>query len=197
MEIVNLKDCVDLFWTRSRIDMPFYRKKLFFTLLIALLTGIFFIAATKAASACDDCDEPGTVDADDAYSRSLRAGRDPVEGFWGIYMDWNPDPESARSFRMAIVTNTYDIYPEADYVGVATCSLPGCDRGEIKLLLKKTGRKNEFEGTLLTQKGGAKGQGKALLVDADDGRPLSALDLRDLKYEDRVMAKWMLRIIGG
>jgi hypothetical protein len=174
---------------------PFYRRKLFFTLLLVLLTGFFFIAVTKAASACDECDEPGLVDAGDAYDRSLRPDRDPVEGFWGIYIDWNPDPESAKSFRMAIVTNTYGVYPEADYVGVATCSLPGCDRGEIKLLLKKTGRENEFEGTLLAKNGSAKG--KALLVDADDGRPLCALDLRELKYEGRVMAKWMLRIIVG
>jgi hypothetical protein len=174
---------------------PFYRRKFFFALLFVLLTGFFFMAVTKAASACDDCDEPGRVDAGEAHERSLRPGRDPVEGFWGIYLDWNPDPESARSYRMAIVSNTYDLYPEADYVGVATCSLPGCDRGEIKLLLKKTGKKNEFDGTLLTQKGGAKG--KAILVDADDGRPLSALDLREMKYNDRVVAKWMLRIIGG
>ncbi|MDR0649396.1 MAG: hypothetical protein LBF92_08700 [Synergistaceae bacterium] len=174
---------------------PLYRRKLFFTLLLALLAGFFFMAAVRAASACDDCDEPGKVDAGDAYDRSLRDGRDPVEGFWGIYLDWSPDPGSARSFRMAVVTNTYGLYPEADYVGVATCSLPGCDRGEIKLLLKKTGRKNEFEGTLLTKNGGA--SGKAFLVDADDGRPLSALDLRDLKYEGRQMAYWMLRIIGG
>jgi hypothetical protein len=179
----------------SVTQTPFYRRKFFFALLVVLLTGFFFMAVTKAASACDDCDEPGTVDADDAYNRSLRPDRDPVEGFWGIYLDWNPDPESARSFRMAVVTNTYGLYPEADYVGVATCSLPGCDRGEIKLLLKKTDRENEFEGTLLTKKGAAKG--KALLVDADDGRPLAALDLRGLKYEGRAVANWMLRIIGG
>jgi hypothetical protein len=165
-------------------------------MLLAVFAGSFFLMTSGAARACDDCDEPGTVDADDAYSRSLREGRDPVEGFWGIYIDWNPDgPDLARSYRMAIVTNTYDVYPEADYVGVATCTLPGCNRGEVKLLLNKTGKENEFQATLLAKNGGAKGI--ALLVDADDGRKLSALDLREVKYDGHHMAKWMLRIIGG
>jgi hypothetical protein len=180
---------------KSVSDTPFYRKKFSIALLVILLASACWAMTASPALACDDCDEPGRVDAGEAYDRSLREGRDPVEGFWGIYVDWNPDPDSANSYRMAVVANTYGIYPEADYVGVATCSLPGCDRGEIKLLLKKTENENEFEGTLLTQKGGAKG--KAFLVDADDGRPLAALDLRDLKYEGRQTAKWMLRIIGG
>jgi hypothetical protein len=163
-------------------------KKLFAGVALALL----FVSMVYA---CDDCEGPGTVDGDDAYERSRRSGRDPVEGFWGIYVDWHPDAGSSRSYRMAIVTNIYDVYPEADYLGVVTCALQGCKKGEVKLLLSRTEKDNEFRATLLTEKGGA--QGIALLVDADDGRKQSALDLRDVKYEGRVMAKWMLRIIGG
>ncbi|MDR1136706.1 MAG: hypothetical protein LBK91_00155, partial [Synergistaceae bacterium] len=39
------------------------------------------------AQACD-CDEPVIIDGLEAYDRSLREGRDTVEGFWGIYLDW-------------------------------------------------------------------------------------------------------------
>jgi hypothetical protein len=163
-------------------------KKVFLGLAITTL-----VAAS--AYACDDCEVPGMVDGDEAYARSRREGRDAVEGFWGIYVEWHPDRGAARSYRMAIVRNTYDIYPEADYVGVSTCSLPGCNKGQVKLLLKKTERENEFEAALLTENGG--GKGRAVLMDADDGRPLAALDLREVKYEDHTMAPWMLRIIGG
>lgn len=145
--------------------------------------------------ACEDCDEPGLLDGDDAYRSSLREGRDSVEGFWGIYVDWHPDLGAAKSYRMAIVKNVFGVYPEADYLGVSTCDRPGCKKGEVKLLLSRTSVENEFQAILLTEKGG--GKGKAVLVDADDGREKSALDLRDVKYDGRVMAPWMLRIKGG
>ncbi|MDR3332245.1 MAG: hypothetical protein LBT08_06415 [Synergistaceae bacterium] len=169
-------------------------KKNIFCLFVAIIAVSAMLAAASAF-ACDDCDEPGLVDGDDAYEHSRREGRDPIEGFWGIYIDWHPDAGVSKSFRLAIVENTYDLYPEADYVGVATCDRPGCKKGEIKLLLTKTDVANEFLATLLTEKGGAKGI--AVLVGADDGRPESALDLREVKYDGKVMAHWMLRINGG
>ena len=147
------------------------------------------------AHACDDCDKPGMVDADDAYAWSLRDGRDAVEGFWGIYVDWNPDTSESQSYRMAIVKNRYGVYPEADYIGVATCDSGGCEKGEVKLLLSSTKKKNEFKATLLTKNGGAKGT--AILADADDGRKDCALDMRNVKYSGNMMAGWMIRIIGG
>jgi hypothetical protein len=148
-----------------------------------------------AVVACD-CDEPVIVGAIDAYERSLREGRDPVEGFWGIYLDWIPSPGISRRYRMAVVQNTYGVYPEADYVGVATCDSPGCVKGEVKLLLRRTDAEGEFEATLLvTDVDGAKG--RAFLIDNDEGREDSVLDLRGVTYQGHVMAKWMLRIIGG
>ncbi|MDR1943680.1 MAG: hypothetical protein LBQ19_02560 [Synergistaceae bacterium] len=165
------------------------------TLIKIVICATLVFVFHAAAFACDDCEEPGMVDGDDAYERSLREGRDPVEGFWGIYLDWHPDGETGGSYRMAIVKNTYGVYPEADYLGVATCNLQGCRKGEVKLLLSKTKKENEFDAALITQKGAAKGP--AFLVVADDGREMGALDLREVKYEGRVMAKWMLRIIGG
>jgi hypothetical protein len=164
-------------------------------LIRIIVCAMLVFALHAAAFACDDCEEPGTVDGDDAYERSRREGRDPVEGFWGIYLDWHPDKGAGKSYRMAVVKNTYDVYPEADYIGVATCDLQGCRKGEVKLLLSRTDKENEFDAVLITENGG--GKGVALLVDADDGRKLSAIDLREVKYEGQVMAKWMLRIIGG
>jgi hypothetical protein len=158
---------------------------------------LLIAALTSAAAACD-CEEPVIVDGLEAYERSLREGRDDVEGFWGIYLDWQPEAGAVRRYRMSIVKNTYEgVYPEADYLGVATCDQPGCTRGEIKLLLTKTGEPGVFDGTLLVSDvDGAKG--KAFLTDDEEnGRENSALDLRDMKYRGQVMAEWMIRIKGG
>jgi hypothetical protein len=145
--------------------------------------------------ACD-CEEPVIVNAMEAYEQSRREGRDDVEGFWGIYLDWIPQSDISRRYRMAIVRNSFDVYPDADYIGVATCDSPGCVRGEVKLLLTRTDVAGEFEATLLvTDVDGAKG--RAFLIDDDEGRERSALDLRGVTYEGNVMAKWMLRIRGG
>jgi hypothetical protein len=168
-------------------------KKLFLCCLLAAMVPLF---AAGGVYACDDCDEPGLVDGDEAYRLSFREGRDLVEGFWGIYVDWHPDSGAAKSYRMAIVKNTFGVYPEADYLGVSTCDRPGCKKGEVKLLLSRTDVENEFQATLLTEKGGG-GKGKALLLDSDDGRENSALDLQDVKYDGKMMAYWMLRIKGG
>jgi hypothetical protein len=162
-----------------------------------MTAAILLIAAFVPAAAACDCEEPVIVDGLEAHERSLREGRDDVEGFWGIYLDWQPEIGASRRYRMAIVRNTYGVYPEADYLGVATCDQPGCRRGEVKLLLTKTGEPGEFDGTLLvTDVDGAKG--RAILTDdAENGRENSVLDLRDMKYRGHVMAKWMLRIKGG
>jgi hypothetical protein len=149
----------------------------------------------SSAIACD-CEDPVVVDGLEAYDRSLMEGRDDVEGFWGIYLDSPPTPGIARSYRMAVVKNSYDVFPEADYLGVATCDSPGCVRGEVKLLLTRTEREGEFDAVLLvTENDGARGP--AFLVDADDGREQSALDLREVKYMGNLIAMWMVRIIGG
>jgi hypothetical protein len=158
---------------------------------------LLLIAAFAAPAIACDCEEPVVVDGLEAYENSLREGRDDVEGFWGIYLDWQPENGASRSYRMAIVKNTYGVYPGSDYIGVATCDLPGCTRGEVKLLLSSTGKPGEFEGMLLvTDKEGAKG--KAVLTDdTENGRELSVLDLRDMKYRGHVMAEWMVRIKNG
>jgi hypothetical protein len=151
------------------------------------------MGVSAAAWACgEEC-----VDADEAFDYSLREGRDPVEGFWGIYLDWNPDPGTVRHYRAAIVKNKYGVYPEADYIGVATCGGDGCQKGEIKLLLTKIpDAPDEFSATIMTKGGGARG--RAILTnDPSDGRERCALDTRDVKYDGRVVASWMLRVIDG
>ncbi|MFH0810631.1 MAG: serine protease [Pseudomonadota bacterium] len=55
---------------------------------------------------------------------------DPVEGVWA----W---PEN--DYEIAILKNTSGLYPDYDYVGVVTSSkMLGWQRGETKILLKKT-----------------------------------------------------------
>jgi hypothetical protein len=168
---------------------------------VAALAALLAFAAVSfvlpAASFACECDEPVVIDGDEAYARSFREGRDPVEGFWGIYLNWQPEKDAARSYRMAIVKNDYGVYPEADYIGVATCGKPGCNKGEVKLLLKKTGDPREFEATLLVSDTDG-GKGVAVLGrHGSTGRDDSALDLSALKYNGRRMSRGMVRIIGG
>ncbi len=159
---------------------------------VVLFALLLVIAATGAWACGEDC-----VDADEAHRFSLREDRDPVEGFWGIYIDWHPEPTTTRHYRMAVVQNRYDIYPEADYVGVATCSQGDCEKGEIKLLLQKIpDEPDAFMATLLTGDGGATGRA-ILMRDADNDREKSALDMRDVLYDGKRMTHGMLRIIGG
>jgi hypothetical protein len=155
------------------------------------------LALSTAGYACGDCDDPTVIDGLEAYERSQREGRDAVEGFWGMYLDWNPQPGTNRSYRLAIVKNTYGAFPDADYLGVSTCDSPGCKRGEVKLLLKATDAPDRFDATLLVS-GGDGGRGPALLMRADGSdRENSAIDLSQVKYQGKTMAKWMLRIKGG
>jgi hypothetical protein len=168
--------------------MVFFKRMASAVLLILLFA--------QGVLACD-CEEPVIIDGLEAYDRSLREDRDGVEGFWGIYLDWQPEKGASRAYRMAIVKNGYDVYPEADYLGVVTCDQPGCVRGEVKLLLSVTGEPDEFDATLLvTDSDGAKG--RAILTDdAENGREKSVLDMREVKYRGHVMAEWMIRIKNG
>ncbi|MDR2780405.1 MAG: hypothetical protein LBB28_04695 [Synergistaceae bacterium] len=162
------------------------------------ITAVVLLAASLPlpAHACD-CDEPVIVDGLEAYARSRREGRDPVEGFWGIYLDWQPEEGASRRYRMAVVKNDYGVYPEADYIGVVTCDQPGCTRGEVKLLLSGTGKPDEFDATLLvTDTDGGKGTA-VLRRHEETGRDNSVLDLSALEYEGKRMTMGMLRIIGG
>ena len=99
------------------------RKALVFLSAAALAVAILSLAVP--ALACE-CEEPVVVDGLEAFDRSKREGRDAVEGFWGIYMDWQPESGAARRYRMAVVKNDYGVYEGADYIGVVTCDQPGC-----------------------------------------------------------------------
>lgn len=171
----------------TRLTAPLTSSRRFFAAVLFVL-----LLATGAWACGEDC-----VDADEAYRFALREGRDPVEGFWGIYIDWHPEPGTTRHYRMAVVKNLYDVYPEAGYVGVATCDQGDCKKGEIKLLLEKIpGETDAFMATLLTKDGGAKGLA-VLTKDPDDDREKSALDMREVRYDGKRMTNGMLRIIGG
>ena len=169
------------------------RARRFFSSFAALLA---VLSLALPAAACN-CDEPVIVDGLEANDRSRREGRDPVEGFWGIYMDWQPEAGATKRYRMAVVKNDYGVYEGADYIGVVTCDQPGCTRGEVKLLLTKTDDPKKFDATLLvTDTDG--GRGTAVLQEHDStGRADSVLDLSDLKYEGRQLTYGMVRIING
>ncbi|MDL2264073.1 hypothetical protein LJC31_05415 [Synergistaceae bacterium OttesenSCG-928-I11] len=97
---------------------------------------------------------------------------------------------------MAIVKNTYGVFEDAEYIGVATCEQTGCTKGEVKLLLRRTAKQNEFEASMVTNAGFGKGIA-VLVADPDDGRADSAIDMRDVKYDGHTMAKWIVRVIDG
>jgi hypothetical protein len=167
-----------------------------FRCLAGIAVLAFVVFAAFPTNACD-CDEPVIIDGLEAYDRSLREGRDAVEGFWGIYLDWQPEAGASRRYRMAIVKNDYGVYAGADYIGVSTCDQPGCARGEVKLLLSSTDKPGEFDATLLvTDTDG--GRGVAVLKRHEDtGRDDSVLDMSALRYKGRSMTMGMLRIMGG
>ena len=160
-------------------------KKFFSALLLILLFA-------SSAFAC--CDDPVVVDMDDALRRSQRKGRDPIEGFWGVRLDWHPEADSARSYRVAIVRNTYDVYEDADYLGVSTCFSPGCVKGEVKMFLYRTNRPNEFDAVMVTSVG--YGKGRATLGPDGEGRGNASLDMRAVLFGDRRMTQRLVRIRG-
>jgi hypothetical protein len=148
------------------------------------------------AVACD-CEEPVIVDGIEAHERSLRPDRDAVEGFWAVYLDWQPEVGAARRLRLAVVKNDYGVYPGTDYIGVSTCDQPGCTRGEVKLLLTRTGAPKKFEAVLLvTDTDGAKGTA-VLTEDEHTGRQDALLDLSALRYKDRMMTYGLVRVVDG
>ena len=164
-------------------------RAVFFVLLLLLCSAG---TSVRAEACCGDT----LVDADEAHRRSLREGRDPVEGLWRIRLDYNPEPDMPDTYRMAIVRNDDEgVYPEAEYVGVVICAEKACKRGEVKLLLAATGRRNEFSAVMLTSRGFGRGVAK-LTKDAGD-RNHAALDMRNVKIGDRIMAQWILREIDG
>ena len=174
-----------------------HRKKFAALTLAAIWLAMLSAGVMPGIAAACDCEEPVIVDGLEAHERSLRAGRDAVEGFWAVYLDWQPEAGAARRLRLAIVKNDYGVYPEADYIGVSTCDQPGCTRGEVKLLLTKTDDPQKFEAVLLvTDTDGAKGTA-VLTEDTHTNRPNALLDLSALKYKDRMMTYGMVRIING
>jgi hypothetical protein len=161
-----------------------------------LLFCVIWLVTCGVAAACD-CDEPVIVDGIEAHERSLRSDRDTVEGFWAVYLDWQPEADATRRLRLAVVKNDYGVYTEADYIGVSTCDQPGCTRGEVKLLLTRTDDPKKFEAVLLvTDTDGARGIA-VLTEDEYTDRQDALLDLSALKYKDRMMTYGMVRVMGG
>ena len=159
------------------------------------LAALALLASVPPAAACGDCDDP-LIDAEEAHAASMRECRDPVEGFWLVYLDWTPGG-IARSYRIAIVKNTYGIYPEADYLGVATCDSPGCRKGEVKLTLKSAFKSGGYEAEFFVTDG-ITASGTAILTeDKERGRENCVLDTRGVKYKDKIPTVEIIRIIGG
>lgn len=174
-----------------------FLKRAVFVLIVALFVGAAAFADTDVAAAASDdcCDDEITVDADDAYDRSQRPDRDPVEGHWAVYIEWHPELDTSRRYRIAIVRNTYGVFEDAEYIGVATCAQTGCKKGEVKLLLNATETPNEFDARMVTNEGF--GRGMAILTPDSDGRPNSAIDMRDVKYDGHTMTKWFVRVMDS
>lgn len=138
--------------------------------------------------------EPVIVDADDARSRAQRTLRDPIEGLWGVYHKWYPVSGVAKSYRVSIVKNVYNVFPEAKYLGVVMCNTNGCVRGEVRFLFSPAKKKGEYRATVLTGRDDV--EGNAVLGKNTDGKPNTALDMRQVTYDGRVMMNWMVRIKG-
>ncbi|MDR1137831.1 MAG: hypothetical protein LBK91_05870 [Synergistaceae bacterium] len=144
------------------------------------------------AYACDDC-EPSFVDAYEAYDVSQREDRDPVEGFWEARLTSRPSEDYAQNITLAIVKNTYGVYPDAGYIGVSTCDKPGCRKGEVKLLLKETDAPDVFAATFpLSDRETAAGIAR-LTRDEPRDRQNSILDMREVKYRGEYVTRWFIR----
>ena len=164
---------------------------------ILIAISLLAVLASAYPASAWDYEARVIVDSFEAHDRSLRAGRDEVEGFWGIYMDWQPEQGASKNYRMALVENNYGLYEGADYVGVVTCDKPGCTRGEIKLTLKKTDDPEKFEAALLVD-GKSIVSGIAVLgPHKDTGREDSVLDLSSLRYKDRLLTYGLVRVMEG
>ena len=180
--------------TPARSD--FAARRLACRLMLIIISLPFFLVFANPVSAWD-YEKPVIVDASEAHDRSLRNDRDVVEGFWAIYMEWQPEEGASKSYRMAVVKNNYEVYDGSDYVGVVTCDRPGCTRGEIKLALKKTDDPIKFDATLLM---GGRGISNGIAVlgpHKETGREKGVLDLSSLRYKDRQLTYGLVRIMNG
>ena len=156
---------------------------------LSLLLLLFFVLLPVS----DLSAAPVIVDADRARELSQRKGRDAIEGLWGVYHEWYPS-ETAWTYRVAVVKNTFGVFPKAKYIGVVTCERDGCIRGEVRMLFTPVPKsKNEYLATFVTASGDV--TGSAHLGKDDDGRQNSAIDMRSVKMEGRVLTNWILRII--
>lgn len=132
------------------------------------------------------------LDAAKAKETALRADRDPVEGVWAVPQKWDPDPEQALAYRLAVVRNDYDVYKDAKYLGIVLCVKKGLTQGEVKLLLAPTGTEGEFDATWLTNAGEVKG--RVALVTNDLGEKYAAIDTSALTIDGRILVKALVRV---
>ena len=58
---------------------------------VLIIISLLFFPAFADPGFAWDYEQPVIVNAYEAYDRSLRDGRDAVEGFWAIYMEWQPE----------------------------------------------------------------------------------------------------------
>lgn len=136
--------------------------------------------------------EPVILDAEKAKIFAGRSDREAVEGLWSVYQNWDPMPDQAQRYRLAIVKNNQEVFKEAKYLGIVICKIKGVVAGEVKLLLTPTGKKNEYRAVWRTGKGDAEGLAR---LEADEaGTPDAALDLRELKIKGHILVKWLARI---
>ena len=86
-----------------------------------------------------------TVTGTDQATELFLAGRelDMIEGAW---------KHDANAFDIVISRNNFNIAPGYDYVGIITRSdQPAWERGDIKVLLRKTDAPGVFEGVWMTR----------------------------------------------
>lgn len=152
----------------------------------ALALCLIFLAATLALAA------PVVLDADKARDVAKQAGRQGVEGIWAVPQKWDPDPKQARDYRVAIVANNHGVFKDAKYLGIVLCNKEGVTRGEVKLLLSPTKKKDEFQATWRTNKGDVKG--KVALISNSLGEPYAAIDTSTLKWKGHVLVAALVRI---
>lgn len=138
---------------------------------------------------------PVIVDPDRAKERSLRVGRDPIEGYWGVYHNWYPVSGASRSYRVAIVRNDFGVFPKARYLGVVMCEKPGCTRGEVRFLFTPSpGGEGRYDTVFRTGSGDVRGY--ARLAAKQTGEPDSVIDMRALKMKGHSLTNYIVRIEG-
>lgn len=147
--------------------------------IILVLALLWVACAVAGAFAC--CDNRITVDPEEAARTAKRDGRAPLEGIWSVNVEWYPIRLSTGTYRVAIVKNSYEMYAEHDFVGIALEEGAGGVKGEVRMLIDKTDKADTFDVKFVTRRGYAEG----LAVLKTDERGRAIFDTSEVKFQEK------------